>query len=390
MRTDTLLRVLLGAAVIGGMLAAGCGSVSIGPAHFNKTRLKARQRWEASRAEMVTRLAEGCYSRGELGRARQHVEEVISSGATYAPAYILAARLSAEKGDLEKAREHAQTARIIDPTSPEACYVLGTLEQAVGHNEQALREFSEAARLGPNEPRYVLAEAEMLVIEGQAELAIRHLQAAIGRMPARAELHSALGDVLLLERRYQEAAGSYRIALRLGGEQTMLRERLAMALARSGAYDEAESMLADLASAQKEGPPAWLAQLRAECLLARGRPDEARAILQPYLKAAPDVLAVRLTLAKCDILEDRLPSAREHLEEVLSRQPQDAQANALMGYVLVASGRPGEALPYLRLAAKDPTCEGRSTVERLLAQAESSGEPQRPGVPAAPDRPQGG
>jgi cytochrome c-type biogenesis protein CcmH/NrfG len=84
--------------------------------------------------------------------------------------------------------------------------------------------------------------------------------------------------------------------------------------------------------------------------------------------------------AKCDILERRLPSARKALEDALAREPQHSEANALMGYVLLAEGRPGEAAPHLTLALRDPQCAGRATVERLLARA--NGHPPGAARPA--------
>jgi tetratricopeptide (TPR) repeat protein len=342
---------------------------------MEKNRADARQRWDASRAEMATKLAEGCFERGEYGRAQQHVQDLIRSGATYAPAYALGARLAARTGDLEKARELAQSARRIDPTSAQARYVLGTVLQMLGHTEQALEEFSEAARLSPNEAKYVLAEAELMVALDKADLAVASLAEATTLMPGRAEVHAALGDVLVTMGLFGEASFSYRQAMRLNPDLPGLKEHLARALFRAGAYGEAEPLLADLAKSEPAFAARWVTQMLADSLLAQGRVGDARAVYESRRQVAPGAIEPAVGLAKCDILEERFASARARLEAVLAERADHAEAHALMGYVLVATGRPGDALPHLRFALQSPNCEGRATVERLFARAQKSAKP---------------
>jgi predicted Zn-dependent protease len=358
-------RIALGVAVACGFLLLGCGQTDI-----DRNRAQARQRWDQSRAEMVTKLAEGCYQRGEFGRAGEHMAELIRAGVTYAPAHVLAARLAAQRGDLDKARERAESAKAIDPKSPEARYVLGTIEQALGHADRALEEFREAVRLSPHEAKYVLAETELLVAQGKGDEAAKDLCEAVKRTPGRAELHSALGDVLSMLKLHGEAVGSYRAAMHLKPDLPGVKERLARALFRSGAYAEAEPLLAELAGAEPEFVSRWVRLMQADCLLAMGRAPEARTIYEAHRLLAPKTAAPLIGLAKCDILENHLALAGDRLEVVLAIQPQDPEAHALMGYVRVATGRPGEALAHLRLALDNPNCQGRRTVEQLLAQAE--------------------
>ena len=366
-------RVVLYAAVAGVFLAAGCGQ-----AHMDKKREEARQRWAESRAEMMLKLAEGAFEKGNLGRARQYVDEIAQAGIPYAPIYVLAARLAAEMKDVDQALDYAQAAKAIDPESPEARYVLGTIQQTLGHERDALDEFAKAAELRPDVPRYALAQAEMLVATAQAEAAARCLAEAAERTPGRADVHAALGDVLALLGRYQEAAGAYRIALRLDPQEQGPKERLAMALFHSGACEEAERALAELAESEPDFAAGWVHQMRADCLLALKRTDEARALYSLQTGGTSGGCRPLVALAKCDIVEDRLPSARKLLEAALTDRPQDAEANALMGYVLVAQGRLGEAVSHLKLALKDPACGGRDLVEWLLARAEGRSVPLPP------------
>jgi len=359
-------RAILWAAVIAVFLAAGCDR------YMGRKRDEANHRWAASRAEMVTTLARRSYESGNFSRAREQLAPVLRAAEPYAPACVLAARIAADQGRLDEARDFARTAVEVKPEVAEAHYVLGTIEQALSHRAEALAAFAEAARLAPTDPRYALAEAEMRVAAGQVAEAVAGLEAASDRMPGAAEVHAALADVLVREGRYREAADRYRVALRLNPENTAPTQRLAVALFRAGAYAEAEPILAELDAAGPETAGAWVRLMRADCLLALGQVDRARALYQRGVEAAPDDVAVRVGLARCDLLAERLPEARRSLEEVLVREPCHPEANGLLGYVLLATGRPGEAVPHLKLAMNTPAGLGREAIEQWLAHAEQA------------------
>ena len=364
-------RAALFAAVICAVLVAGCGKT-----YMQKKRDAATDRWATSQAEISTGLAKGCFERGELGRARDHLDEAMKTGAPYAPMYVLAARLAAEKGELDAARRYAEAARNLQPDSAEAWYVVGTIEQTLERPDLSLAAFSEAAKLAPEKTAYTLAEVELLVAQKQIEEAARRLNEALGRTPGSVELHAARGDLDCLMDNYAEAVGSYRIARRLAPKRQDVEERLATALFYSGDYAEAEPLLADMADAEPEKTPGWVLPMRGDCLLALGRVREARPVYDRILERDGASVDARVALAKCDLLEDRPTSARHRLDEALQQSPDDAEANALMGLVLIGAGRAGEAVPHLRLALAAPDCGDRKAVERLLARATAQ-DPQQ-------------
>jgi tetratricopeptide (TPR) repeat protein len=357
------------AAVAAAVVAAGCG-----PTNIEKTRAAARDRWTTSRAEIATKLAQGCFERGELGRARDHLKEAMKGDAPYAPMYLLAAKLAVEDGKFDDAQRYAQAAGALDPECAEAWYVLGTVQQALDQPEGALSAFTEAVRLDPDNPAYAIAQAEFLVDQGRIHEAVQRLGEAVGRTPGRAELQIALGDLLNLMNRDEEAAGSYRIAMRLAPKREDVAERLATALFLSGAYAEAAPLLEDLVTAKGDKAPVWVVRMWGESLLATGRIKEARPALERVLQIDADDLDARVALAKCDLLADDAGSARRRVDEALSRAPDHAEANALMALLLIHSGRVGEAVPHLRLALASPQCGEREALERLLARAQSAAD----------------
>lgn len=366
----TFRRAVLGAAVVALVLGAGCGQTS----QMDRNRAEATDRWQSSRADMAVRLAQGCYDRGETKRAQQHIDDALRNGVRHPTVYLLAARLAAERGELDAALGYIQTARSLDPGSAEAVYVLGTIEHALGRSDEALARFEEASRLDPKRPAFVLAESELLVAAGRPEDAARRLDDAVGRMPSKAEIHAARGDVLGLLGRHRAAAESYEIALRLEPQRRDLKPSLATALYAAGAYDEAEPVLADLVESEPEFPGGWALKMRAECLMALGRMAEARAAYERLRAHSPHEPGPTLALARCDLLTNRLEDAENRLRAVLAGDPRHAEANALLGCVLLSAGRRSEAAAYLRKALEDPAFEGRRTVEALLAQADRRGQ----------------
>jgi len=300
-------RFILGAAVVAIVVAAGCEN------HMTAKRQEAEQRWATSRAEMVTNMARHSYERGDFARARDQLDPIVRSSAPYAPAYVLLARLSVDQGKLDEARTYARIATTMDGAAAEAWYVLGTVEQTLGDRQAALNAFAKAAGEEPRNPMYTLAEAEMFVAIGEVEAAASSLGAACDQMPGSAEVHAAYGDILSRLGQYEEAVGRYRVALRLNPDNATPKERLAVALFRSGAYAEAESILAGLESTEPDFASGWICQMRADCHLALRRTEGARALYQRRAKAAPEAVLPRLGLARCAILDGRLPEALQHL-----------------------------------------------------------------------------
>jgi tetratricopeptide (TPR) repeat protein len=336
---------------------------------MTRNRNEASGRWEESRGKMAVRLAEACFQRGEFDQAQNHVAQALKSGVRYAPLYVLAARLEAEKGQFDLAREYAETARAVDPQSPDAAYVLGTIEHALGQTDSAISRFHEASQLDPKRPAFALAEAELLVERGRAQQAEDLLNASVARMPGSAEVYSALGDVQITLERYAKAAESYHIALRLDPSRKEVKPRLASALFFAGAYDAAEPILAELVRSEPEFAGAWALQMWAECLMALGRVQEAREVYERLHRMDPQAVDPVVSLAKCDISAGQLGAARQQLQLALRASASHPEANALMGYLLMTEGHPQDAVPHLRVALRDPKLEGRSTVEALLDRA---------------------
>ncbi|MFB7172311.1 tetratricopeptide repeat protein [Streptomyces sp. NPDC056254] len=74
-------------------------------------------------------------------------------------------------------------------------------------------------------------------------------------------------------------------------------------------------------------------------------------ILEPLAGEAPEQLAPRLLLARAYYHSAQLSRAERELRAVLERWPVEDYAQLMLGRTLERLGRPGEARPYLRMAA---------------------------------------
>ncbi|MDZ7749289.1 MAG: tetratricopeptide repeat protein [Halofilum sp. (in: g-proteobacteria)] len=146
-------------------------------------------------------------------------------------------------GQLEKARAAYRQAVDMDPDNAEARYNLAVALVRTGHADKATRHLAAAARLEPGSARNVLALAWNLDQLGRDEDAVSHYRAAIDRGKDDASVHRLLGDALMRLDRTQEALGHYRRARELAPDEPMPAFREAIALVRSGRYDEARERL---------------------------------------------------------------------------------------------------------------------------------------------------
>jgi tetratricopeptide (TPR) repeat protein len=95
----------------------------------------------------------------------------------------------------------------------------------------------------------------------------------------------------------------------------------------------------------------------AQCLLRQNEPSQAEAHFRQFLKSAPDNLEAQTGLATCLMTLGRLDEARERFREVAARapDPQRSEARRRLGELELSSGRPKEALEWVRpLAEKWP------------------------------------
>jgi predicted Zn-dependent protease len=114
-----------------------------------------------------------------------------------------------------------------------------------------------------------------------------------------------------------------------------------------------------------------------------GDPIGAARALGPVVTAEPENRSVRLLLARAYYHSAQLHRAEEQLRWLIDRDPADHYAHFVLGRTLERLGKPGEALPHLRMAvAMRPLVDYTDALRRVEARTSGgSGSPPEGGTP---------
>ena len=231
---------------------------------------------------------------------------------------------------------------------------LARAQQAQGKTREALQASTEALRLPEGPQAALLPAVEAALSAGLGSDAQRMLAAAPATAPpavihtARAMLASGRGGAGA-----REAEGELRSALRADPTSFDALFRLFDVLHGQGRTAEALPALRR-AAASVPGSPRHAALL-GEALLATRDAEAARRQLTVALDLAPDSAAVRLDLARAQLLAGRATDALATLQPA----PASPDRSVLMGAACAAAGRWDEAAAHYReaLAAGTPSPE---------------------------------
>ena len=152
---------------------------------------------------------------------------------------------------MDAALAEYRAAQALEADRPESHVNLGLLEALLGRPEAAQREYETAIRLGPF---FVPAYANLADLhrqQGRDEDGERVLRAGIARVADSADLHHALGLLLVRGRRLAEAEESLRRAAELDARNARYVYVYAVAVNSNG---DAQRALAVLAAAHREHP----------------------------------------------------------------------------------------------------------------------------------------
>lgn len=186
--------------------------------------------------------------------------------------YVTLSRIAAMQGDTQLATRQAEKAIQLDGNNAEAYGARGEVYEAEGRAKDALAEYQRARDLAPDDWRWPVAIAIAEFGQGDIQGSIRDLQAAIGKAPengivyydlslahtesgqldeARKDLsqslkyepsaraYSALGSLLLLEGKYDDAAADYNQAIALNPNSYVAYANLGDAYGWNGKQAEA-------------------------------------------------------------------------------------------------------------------------------------------------------
>ena len=313
------------------------------------------------------------FHRRELERAIPELRQVLASDPENLAALTLLAQALSDRLEHAEALALAERAVALAPGLPEPRVALGLAQARRGELEDALAVFEQAIALAPGslearieaalvllrldrrpegvarlrevlaiddgEPRALIALAAHEALSAdQAAAGERRLRQVLAREPFQVEGWRALGRMLELDGRREEAITAYRDGLEAVPEDAMLHARLGLALARLGRDDEAETSLRRAAEELRPGSPAVhnaLAGIR----LRRGDWPRAEAEARRALELDPSAAAAWNNLAAAREEQGDPEGALAAYGAALAADPAFWQAELNRALLLAAGGR---------------------------------------------------
>ena len=308
-----------------------------------------------------------------------------------------------EAGKLEQARaDFSETVRLA-PMVPEARVALGVVLVQLGRPEEAVGVLEKALAMKPGDEGTETnlsvaheAAARKMLAAGKMAEAEREIRAAIGVLgevssrvgdstsqgrdgghPGSAEiagrtglLKDELGSLLAQQRRWAEAEGAFREAIRLAAAGTAGADtsaevshiHLGVVLVEEKEFPEG---LHELSTAVEADPKNAFAQFElGRGVALAGRDEEAVAHFAEALKVNPMLAGAALEMGMAEQRLGRQDESIPWFEKALAQEPKNAVALANMGLALTQTGKAKDAVEYLQRALK-VTPEDRVVLEDL-------------------------
>lgn len=298
------------------------------------------------------------------------------------------ANCAVQAGLLEEAVETSTAIINLAPQDGIAHVLLGKAAEAKGEIQAALDLFQKASQMAPYQPETWLSLARVYETSGMPEQALETLRTASQAVPDAVEIQLALGEKLMETETPSQAVSVLRKAADLSGlpfTQGMLANkeeqprriggvfnglavqvamRLGEVLFRLGHYAEARQALEIGFKAQPERVD--LARKYAECLIELGEAKAALSALAVVVQSKPEDIAPYLVYASILLESGQAPeTAIQSLETVLEKEPENAEAVALMAEALAAAGSYPAALQYYERALESPLVSSSAWLNRL-------------------------
>src|SRR6266568_53872 len=159
----------------------------------------------------------------------------------------------------------------------------------------------------------------------------------LGQLPPSAELHELKARIYNSQKRYSEAAGEWREALKLSTADAQIQKQLAISLKLSQDYRAALPLLQGLLRQQPTS--AELNYLVGDTLLDQQRVEEAIPLLKRAVSRDPKFLAAHKSLARADLAAGKAIEAIPHLKAALPTDD-DGSLHYQLAQAYQASGQP--------------------------------------------------
>jgi len=237
---------------------------------------------------------------------------------------------------------------------------------------EALKQYPESDQVKQVSLRVQTSLGEIALAESKPDEAEKAFRRVLELNPQSARAHSGLAEILLAANKHSEAITEAKAAVTAGDDRAAIFALLGVALTNTNKQDEA---LAAFDEVLKREPKNTLALLyRAEVYAARNKPAEAAADLRSALAIEPNT-RTKLRLATLLAKAKQFDEASKLFQEVITAEPDNAEARAGLTAALIDSGKAEEAIGQLeQLIKSEPK---RSVLHAQLAELYLPKQPEK-------------
>lgn len=235
----------------------------------------------------------------------------------------------------EKARERAESVLRQSPDHLDALVLYAASAGPREADEAIARLLPHAARYA-DQARFLVALASLHANRGDLDKAEGIYRDALQRLPKSWELHLALADLYARKRDPARAGEAYRLAAELAPVKSMAPVKRARFCWSEGRHDEARAILDDVLRAAPQFGAAVMA--RAEMALRDRDPAQAAQLLEGFLKAEPSALEAFLLLQRVKLAQGKVDEAIAGYRKVVAAFPKAAQGWYLLGVAWLQKG----------------------------------------------------
>jgi Tfp pilus assembly protein PilF len=228
-------------------------------------------------------------------------------------------------GQFQDAKTKAQQILTATPDSIDAQLLRANAAAGLKDLDTAISDIEEALRMDPARARSYANLGAAQMVRGNHQEAEAAFRRAVELEPSSVQAHLALANFFVHEGRRDDAAAAFEAALALDPRNASTNRYLALHALTSGRAADAEQYLKTLAAVGNRTTQMALA----EYYMAMDRKDEARKILKALAGDAQTFTLATVRLASLEYSEGGNAAARQSLDEVLVREPKNAEALVL-------------------------------------------------------------
>ena len=302
---------------------------------------------EAVNGEARLKLAQTHEKLGEVGQAFREYVRAADLLPRDAALQVRAGTMLLIAGRNEDAKVRAERALALDPKNVDAQLLLGNATAGLKDLDGAVKEIEEAIALAPTNDRTYSSLGMVQLAKGDAEAAEAAFRKAVEVGPKSVQAHLGLGNFLWAANRREEAVKSFDRALALDPKHPLANRLLATVHASGPTPEKAEpyfKAMADLPG-NTEGKLAL-----AEFYLRTGKVDEGKKTLLAAASQAATYAPATRRLASLAYSEGRKADAYKQADEILAKNPKDADTLVMKGRMQVADGKLDDGLETFKSA----------------------------------------